>query len=243
MSRYKKLIKFILLVVLVFVLLLFCVYRISKSHTQEYLFSKGFLTSTQRNGGLADYVQAILILRETSFGAKWAEAENISEILTNDDKSSICNFVFSGSKAASIDWENNIIDVNVIVPKYGEFQLIEFSAMTRLTASFVVDDINSNHMDEACLLSTAVLAMGVQFSQTDKLNTQMIGVICKKNGLDLLEQCNMVLKERSLQRHIDEMKIEFLRDKIRVEDKFQKKIHHLNYLKKGKSKGSKDVRK
>jgi hypothetical protein len=232
MSRDKSVIKFILLVLLVFVLLLFSVYVYKfKSHTQEYLTSKGFLTSTHRNGGLADYVQAILILRETSFGPKWIEEENISEILTNNNKRSICNFVFSGSKAASLDLKKNTIDVNVIVPNYGEFQLIEFTALTKLTASFVVDDINSN-INEACLLSTAILAMGVQFSQTDKLSTQMIGVICKENGLDLLEQCNNVLKDCNLQRHIDEMKIEFLRDKICVEDKYRKKIDHLNRLRK-----------
>jgi hypothetical protein len=191
------------------------------SATQQYAVSKGFLIDSHKQAAYS-YAEAIEYLRKYGLDKKQIkELESLPYVPVGADTVKIRDLIINGAISKTLDVNISENDANIVVPEHGEFDGVEFLSLARIAGALVVQDIDSNHIDDAQSLSFAILAMGLQFGQRKELGMQLeaLGIMCRTIGLDKLNQCNRVLKDRFLQKTIDEMQIEFLKDKMLFEDK------------------------
>ncbi|MDD5063728.1 MAG: hypothetical protein PHQ35_03070 [Phycisphaerae bacterium] len=203
----KKGIIFVAIIVLI--ILLIAVIAVSRRNSniinftqdplwEQFARNKGFLSSEKTS--IENYAEAISLL-----SVHGVNENNIRDV-TDFRIDRFLELIVDGAKGDSLDIEVGPVDtdVNVNGKKYNleSFILIPKS-LHSLSKSYLESDVNR---EQCLLLGSVCIAMGVQFCDYTDKTTQLIGLICKREGVEIIDDYAKAVKDEKLQITVRDMK-------------------------------------
>jgi hypothetical protein len=175
-----------------------------ETHQRKFVTDSGFL-SFPANGtdAINNYANALQILRSQGIDKKYWDGEQENRKLgtlpvTDFDK--IATLVMEGAKSQELGIPSpNRNTLVVFLPNYGEIKIADFSVLPKVIAQIVKVNLSrKENLDRALILGKANIAMGVQFSAYDNKLMHMVGLLCKREGLEILEAYVKTLGDEDL---------------------------------------------
>lgn len=219
----SKLSKFIIIIIclciaaLVIVLILSPMLRSfpSDKYQRKFVIDSGFLSyrdNTTR--AINNYIKALQILRAQGIDRKYLDGKPENDRTEEHlviDFNEIAALVVEGAQSEELGITSSESNSGRIsLPNYREVKFADFVALPKVISQVVIADLGQKkNLDRSLLLGKANIAMGVQFSAYDSKLIHTVGLLCKKEGIEILEAYVKASGDENLLKSIDDMRREF----------------------------------
>ncbi|MBW8039245.1 MAG: hypothetical protein FVQ85_04525 [Planctomycetes bacterium] len=201
---------------------------VSEHYQKKFVVDAGFLCQTHNVVNAIDnYAQAIQILHANGIDEDWLQnkTSDIRDVpLSRSDFDKIVNLLIAGAKSQELGISKpGSYDVSVYLQDYGEIEFLNFVLLPKIISQTTRADLNQKEdSDRAILIGKANIAVGLQFSAYDDVVLDVIGLLYKRHGLNILEEYAEVSGDKNIQDSIDAILSEVEKECKRVKKTIKK---------------------
>lgn len=200
---------------------LFC----DDKYQRKFVIDSGFLSypdNTTRT--INNYIKALQILQSQGIDRKYLDGKSENDRMEEHlviDFNEIAALVVEGAKSEELGITSSESNSGRIsLPNYREVKFADFIALPIVISQVVIADLGQKkNLDRALLLGKANIAMGVQFSAYNSRLIHAVGLLCKREGLKILEAYVKVCSDQNLLKSISDMRTEFEKECENVKEK------------------------
>lgn len=200
---------------------LFC----DDKYQRKFVIDAGFLSypdNTTR--AINNYIKALQILQSQGIDRKYLDGKSENDRMEEHlviDFNEIAALVVEGAKSEELGITSSESNSGRIsLPNYLEVKFADFIAIPIVISQVLIADLEQKkNLDRALLLGKANIAMGVQFSAYDSKLIHTVGLLCKREGIEILEAYVKASGDENLLKSISDMRTEFEKECENVKEK------------------------
>ena len=201
----------------------------SDRYQREFVIDSGFLSYPDNTRcAIHNYIKALQILQSQGIDRKYLDGKSENDRMEEHlviDFNEIAALVVEGAKSEELGITSSESNSGRIsLPNYLEVKFADFIAIPIVISQVLIADLEQKkNLDRALLLGKANIAMGVQFSAYDSKLIHTVGLLCKREGIEILEAYVKASGDENLLKSINDMRREFEKECRKVKKRSRRR--------------------